>query len=63
MSTHMPGFQSFFRFLHHFVLAEVATTNIRVKFNMEDNVQSNFLKILLCYQDISICIRPGVQIR
>ena len=29
MSTHMPGFQSFFSFfLHHFVLAELATTSI-----------------------------------
>ena len=25
MSTHVSGFQSFFRFLHHFVLAKLAT--------------------------------------
>ena len=31
MSTHLNGFQSFFRFLHHFVLAKVATSSIRVK--------------------------------
>ena len=31
MSTHVPGFQSFFRFLHYFVLAKLATTSIRVK--------------------------------
>ena len=32
MSTHMPGFQSFFRFfLHHFVLPKLATSSIRVK--------------------------------
>ena len=31
MSTHFPGFQSFFRFLHHFVLAKLATSSIRVK--------------------------------
>ena len=31
MSTHMPGFRSFFRFLHHFVLAKWATSSIRVK--------------------------------
>ena len=32
MSTHMPGFQSFFFFfLHHFVLAKLATTRIRDK--------------------------------
>ena len=31
MSTHVPGFQSFFLFfLHHFVLAELATSSIRV---------------------------------
>ena len=30
MSTHVPGFQSFFRFLHHFVLAKLATRCIRV---------------------------------
>ena len=35
MSTHLLGFQSFFfkRFLHHFVLTKVATSNIRVKDN------------------------------
>ena len=26
MSTHMPGFQSFFRFLHHFEFAKLATS-------------------------------------
>ena len=31
MSTHVPGFQSFFSFLHHFVLAKLATSSIRVK--------------------------------
>ena len=32
MSTHVPGFQSFFKeyFLHIFVLAKLATTSIRV---------------------------------
>ena len=30
MSTHMPGFQSFFRFLHHFVLVKFATSSIKV---------------------------------
>ena len=30
MSTHVPGFQSFFRFLQHFVLAKLATSSIRV---------------------------------
>ena len=31
MSTHMPGFQSFFRFLYHFVSAKLATSSVRVK--------------------------------
>ena len=30
MSTHVPGFQSFFRFLHNFILAKLATSSIRV---------------------------------
>ena len=29
MSTHMPGLQSFFRLLHHLVLAKLATSSIR----------------------------------
>ena len=31
MSTHLPGFQSFFSFFNHFVLAKLATSSIRVK--------------------------------
>ena len=31
MSTHLLGFRSFFRFLHHFVLGKLATSSIRVK--------------------------------
>ena len=31
MSAHMPGFLSFFSFLHHFALAKLATSGIRVK--------------------------------
>ena len=30
MSTYMSGFQSFFRFLHTFVLAKLATSSIKV---------------------------------
>ena len=30
MSTHVPGFQSFFRLLHDFVLAQLATSRERV---------------------------------
>ena len=32
MSTHVPGFQLLFRFfLHHFVMAKLATSSIKVK--------------------------------
>ena len=30
MSTNVPGFQSFFRFLHPFVLAKLATSSARI---------------------------------
>ena len=30
MNTQFPGFRSFFRFLHHFVLAKLASSSIRV---------------------------------
>ena len=33
MCTHLPGFQSFFSFLHHFVMAKLAISTIR--FNLE----------------------------
>ena len=29
MSTHVPGFQSFFMFLHHLILAKLAASSIR----------------------------------
>ena len=35
MSTHMPGFRSFFNFLHYFVLAKLATSQRKgYMFNM-----------------------------
>ena len=34
LSTHMQGFQSFFVFLHHFILAKLATSSIRVKLDV-----------------------------
>ena len=30
MSTHVPGFQSFLGFLHHFILAKLATSSEKV---------------------------------
>ena len=41
MSTHLPGFLSFFRFLHYFVLAKLATTSIRVNRNQPVKESSN----------------------
>ena len=31
MSTHLPGFQSSFSVLHHFVFAKLLTSSLRVK--------------------------------
>ena len=31
MNTRVPGFQSFFCMLHHFVLAKLATSSIKFK--------------------------------
>ena len=33
MNTHLPGFQSIFRFLHHLVSTKLVTSSIRVKLN------------------------------
>ena len=39
MSTHVSGYQSFLSdFLHHFVLAQLATSGIRVKLAQESRV-------------------------
>ena len=37
MSTHLPGFRSFSRILHHFVLAKLATHSIKV--NMQGQLK------------------------
>ena len=39
MSTNVPRFQSFFSFLHHFVLANLATSSIRVKDFFDNKVR------------------------
>ena len=44
MSTHLPGFQSHSVFLHHFVLAKLATNSIRVKL-----LKSNQSKVFKYY--------------
>ena len=44
MRTHMPGFRSFFRFLHHFVMHKLATSSIRVKWSIEPEAQVLLLR-------------------
>ena len=34
MSTHLIGFQVFFSFLHYFVLAKLATSSMKFKFEV-----------------------------
>ena len=41
MSTHLPGFQSFFRFLHRLPLDELATSSIRVN---PSNAKATFVQ-------------------
>ena len=45
MSTHLPGFISFSRFLDHFVLAKLATSSIRV--NLLIFLMKNYWSILI----------------
>ena len=47
MSTCLPGFQSFFKFLHHFVLATLATSSIRVK----ENILCVFVSMFLDFSE------------
>ena len=41
MSTHVPGFHSFFRFLHHFVLVKLASSSIGVN---PSNAKATFVQ-------------------
>ena len=43
MSTHLPGFWSFFKFLHHFVLTNFATSSIRVDLHTCDGIYVCFV--------------------
>ena len=47
MSTHLPGFKSVFSFfLHHFVLAKLATSSIRVNIILSSLLSNVLLKNL-----------------
>ena len=41
ISTHVPGYSRFSGFWHHFILAKLATSSIRAKFNL--------IKLSICY--------------
>ena len=42
MSTHVPGFQSFFSgILYHFVLAKLATSSVSLKDHLKNNILLN----------------------
>ena len=61
MSTHKPGFQSFLSFLHHFVLAKLAISSIRVNTSLSKNYETGFpkwaiIKLRVFYIQISL---PG----
>ena len=46
MSTHVPGFQSFFQcFLYYFVMAKLATSSIRVKIQATEGASG---KMCIC---------------
>ena len=44
MSTHLPGFWSFFNFLYYFVLAKLATSSIKVTIYLNENYCSCMIK-------------------
>ena len=57
MSTHVPGFQSFFRVLHNFVLAKLADSSIRVKcYFLIDYMKWSAMQAAYCFQGtVSAC--------
>ena len=57
MGTHMPGFQSFSAFLHHFVLAKLAASSIRVK-----NDTLNLLGVCVCSSRVLAAIRNSAHV-
>ena len=46
MSTHVPGFQSLFMFLHHFVLSKLATSSTKVNWFNQDILTLPMLRLL-----------------
>ena len=49
MSNHMPGFQSFLAFLHNFLLAELASSSIRVKRQLKLGIQVVYLLVIYSF--------------
>ena len=56
MSTHLPGFNYFSGFLHHFVLAKLANSSVRVK---EFGVM--FTWNIYHWTQVSLCTLPNHQ--
>ena len=56
MSTHVPGFQLFSAFLHHFVLAKLATRSIRVKVTYP--IENQHLDLIYSRKYLGIHIAP-----
>ena len=54
MSTHVPGFQSFFRFLHNFVMFKLATSSIRVNIPFEKVLIKNVCSLDMCCSRVII---------
>ena len=63
MSTHLPGFQSFsVLFLHHFVIAKLATTSIRVKQSGRALCCTHVGAGLQLSPGIVTCLTPGAPL-
>ena len=61
MSTHVPGFQTFLRCLHHFVLAKLDTSSIRVK-SYGDEIETRNSEEIPFSSRIVVSVAEGSQI-
>ena len=62
MNTHVPGLQSFLVFLHHFVLAKLATSSIML-IRLSCIYSSNGTCICLSFISRYLWPRNGLQVR
>ena len=54
MSTHLPGFRSFFIFLRDFVLANLATSSIGVKEQLVKKTKACMCQLKKCILGLSL---------